>query len=316
MKDIIIIDSHCDTIKKCFDEKIDITNPKLKFSLQQALKKGKYIQIVASYITPELTNIIGGYEIANKLIDEVYKQYKKHKDKMFIIKQKDDFEKVINSNKLGIILSIENGSAISGKLENIDKLYEKGIRMMSITHNSDNELGCGVSTKNDKGLTILGKEYIKKLLNKNIAIDISHVSEKSFYDVVKISNKPIIASHSNVKAIYNHKRNLSEEQIKLIAKSGGYIGICYCSEFLSEKTATVKDLVRHIDYIAQLVGIDYIGLGSDFDGIDDYTIMEDIKTVKEINLIFEELKSKGYKKEDIEKIAGKNALRVLKKIIK
>ena len=134
---------------------------------------------------------------------------------------------------------------------------------MSVTWNDDNDLGCGCKSKNDIGLTELGVEYVKKANEMGIVLDVSHLSEKSFWQVVNITNKPVVASHSNVYELCNNSRNLKDEQIKAIAKSGGIIGICYYSEFLnSSRKADVKDIVEHIKYIKNLVGIDYIGFGS------------------------------------------------------
>ena len=178
---------------------------------------------------------------------------------------------------------------------------------MGITWNDDNELGCGAKTLNDTGLTDLGIQYVKRLENKHIIIDVSHCSEKSFYDTLKNTTVPIIASHSCVKNICNHVRNLDDNQIKEIAQRDGVIGICFCRPFLtSNANANVKDIVKHIDYIANLVGIDYIALGSDFDGVEEEHRLEDIKGVKNIHILINELYKYGYKKEDVDKITSKN----------
>ena len=213
--------------------------------------------------------------------------------------------------KTGIFLTIENGSAISGNLDNIDILYKKKIRMMGTVWNDDNELASGAHTTNDKGLTNLGKQYIKKLEKKHILIDVSHMSKKSFYDTLENTKDPIIASHSCAYTVCNHKRNLSDNQIKQIAKRQGIIGICFCKPFLTTNSkATVKDIIKHINHIVELVGIDYVGFGSDFDGVEEENKLEDIRSVKDINKIIIELEKEGYSKENIEQITSKNFLRV------
>ena len=213
--------------------------------------------------------------------------------------------------KTGIFLTIENGSAISGNLDNIDILYKKKIRMMGTVWNDDNELAWGAHTTNDKGLTNLGKQYIKKLEKKHILIDVSHMSKKSFYDTLENTKDPIIASHSCAYTVCNHKRNLSDNQIKQIAKRQGIIGICFCKPFLTTNSkATVKDIIKHINHIVELVGIDYVGFGSDFDGVEEENKLEDIRSVKDINKIIIELEKEGYSKENIEQITSKNFLRV------
>ena len=213
--------------------------------------------------------------------------------------------------KTGVFLTIENGSAISGNLDNIDILYKKKIRMMGTVWNDDNELAWGAHTTNDKGLPNLGKQYIKKLEKKHILIDVSHMSKKSFYDTLENTKDPIIASHSCAYTVCNHKRNLSDNQIKQIAKRQGIIGICFCKPFLTTNSrATVKDIIKHINHIVELVGIDYVGFGSDFDGVEEENKLEDIRSVKDINKIIIELEKEGYSKENIEQITSKNFLRV------
>ena len=232
------------------------------------------------------------------------------------IKNKNDLQKAINSNETNVILSIENGSAISGNLDNIEYFYNKGIRIMSITWNDDNELGCGAKTKNDNGLTELGIQYIKRLNKLGIAVDVSHLSEKSFWDTIKIGEKPVIATHSNVYELCNNSRNLKDNQIKAIAKSGGIIGICYYSDFLnSRKKADVTDIVEHIKYIKNLVGINYVGLGSDFDGMDVTKTAKGVDNISLISNIIKELKLQGFKREEIVKIMWNNWSNILKKII-
>ncbi|HBC83947.1 MAG TPA: dipeptidase, partial [Clostridiales bacterium] len=224
--------------------------------------------------------------------------------------------KTVDEKKIGILLTIENGSAISGNIENIEKLYEKGIRVMSVTWNEDNDLGCGALTKNDKGLTKLGKEYIKKLEEKKIIIDVSHSSQKTFWDITKCTSASIVATHSCVYSICNHPRNLKDEQIIEIANRKGIIGICFASNFLNQSgKSNSDDIINHIKYIKDLVGIDYIGLGSDFDGVDFDDMPSDIRGIKDIYKLDKKMKIEGFTEEEINKVMGENWLRVLKNIL-
>ena len=329
----ILVDGHCDTIEVAFDKQKNIDDKSLNFNLKDAKKP--MIQMMATFISPEYKN---SFKRAKDIINYFYKQYEKFSDEIILVKTKEDKEKVISEQKelkekatnkilenkflnsekskrkLGILLTIENGRAIENDLKNVDYFYDKGIRVMSINWNEDNLLGCGALTKNDIGLTELGKQYINKLNEKNIIIDISHSSPKTFWDTAKLSEKPIVATHSCCIEICNHPRNLTDEQIKQIAKMNGIIGICYSSTFLSEKKkASSKEIVKHISYIANLVGIDYVGLGSDFDGLEEEHLPTDIKGIKDIDKIKEELKNVGFTKEEIAKIWGENWLRVLRK---
>ena len=327
----MIIDLHCDTIEKAFDEQLKLDSDKLSFNTKLVKQNLPQIQCLATFVHSKYEVQNKGYERASKIIDNFYKTY--NPEEMYIIKNVKDLESEQLKTKIGIILTIENGTAIFGKyedkkfskkiendmqkssnLENIKELYKKGIRMMGIVWNDDNKLASGALTKNDKGLTDLGKQYIRELVKHKIIIDVSHASNKTFWDTCKIAST-IVASHSNVKKLCNHPRNLDDEQIKQIAKTGGVIGICFSSLFLTEtKVATVKDVVNHIDYIANLVGVEYISFGSDFDGLDKEHILEDIRNTSDYKKIIEELQLRGYTKDDIEKICYKNFIRVAKNI--
>lgn len=310
----MIVDLHSDTIQRAKDENLELNSKKLSVNTYELEKKLPYIQCLGTFVNPKYNIGNGGFKRAISIIDNFYKIY--DKDKMYIIKSKREFESKELEKKIGVMLTIENGSAISGKLDNIGILYQKGIRMMGVVWNDDNELASGASTNDDKGLTELGKKYVKKLEDKNIIIDVSHMSKKSFYDTLKATDIPIIASHSCANSVCNHRRNLDDEQIKQIAKRNGVIGICFCKPFLTkENKATVKDIVNHIDYIVNLVGIDYISIGSDFDGVDKEHQLEDIKGVKDIDKLIFELKLRGYSDDDIEKITSKNFIRIANKIL-
>lgn len=311
----ILVDGHCDTLSKALDEKSDLENKEYCFNLVDANKKTPCIQMMAAYIASMFVdNGIGGFNRAINILE----QFKKDKDKSEIINilNKQDLNKVINEKKIGIILTIENGSAISGDIKNIEKLHEKGIRVMSVTWNEDNDLGCGALTKNDEGLTRLGEEYIRKLEEKNIIIDVSHSSEKTFWDITKCSNNTIVATHSCVYSICNHPRNLKDEQIIEIANRKGIIGICFASDFLNKSgESNSSDIISHIKYIKNLVGIDYIGLGSDFDGVDFDKMPSDIRGIKDINKLEENMKIEGFTEDEINKVMGENWLRVLRSIL-
>lgn len=307
---MIIVDGHCDTLKEAFKRKIDLDDEHLNFNI--ANTKFPMIQMMATYISPEEAK--EGFDIAFKVLDFFKQEKEKYKDTIVQIINKDDIEKIENG-KIGMMLTTENGSVIQGNLENIGKLYEAGVRMMSIVWNTENDLASGALDKVDKGLTPLGVEYIKCLNQKNILIDVSHSSEKTFWDTVKITSKPIVASHSCVYNICNHPRNLKDEQIKQIAKMNGIIGVVFCSEFSNPTgKANVSDVVKHIKYIKDLVGIDYVGLGSDFDGLEENHILPDLKGIRDIENLINALKTEFTKKE-IDKILGENWIRVIKENI-
>lgn len=304
---MILVDGHCDTLKETFKRNIDLDNNCLKFNISSKMNF-PILQMMAIYISPEEAE--NGYEITKSVLDYFEIQKEKFGDKIIQVKSKEDIQKLM-PEKYGMMLTIENGSAIQGNLKNIDYLYQKGVKMMSIVWNERNDLASGATEKIDTGLTELGKEYIKVLNEKKILVDVSHASEKTFWDTAQISNAPIVASHSCVYNLCEHPRNLKDNQIKQIAKMNGIIGVVYSSGFLNKtEKADIQDIINHIKYIKKLVGIDYVGLGSDFDGLEENHILKRLEGLNDINNLIYELK-KEFNNNEIEKIMGENWLRVI-----
>lgn len=301
----IYIDGHCDTLTKVYDKKHKISNTEYCFNTVDAKNYNPLIQIMATFIDPVYED---GFKRANEVID----YYLENRENTKLILNKNDINDVINNNKIGVFLSIENGRAINDDLGKIDTLYNKGIRMMSINWNEDNLLGTGALTSSNKGLTKFGEAYVKKLEQKNILIDISHSSEATFWDVIKNTKNTVVATHSCCYSLCNHPRNLKDEQIKVIAEREGIVGVCFCSAFLNENNkATVDDIVKHISYIIDLVGEDYVGIGTDFDGLSEENQVTDASRLKDIKILEEKLKDYGYSENCINKIMGENWLRVI-----
>ncbi len=306
---MFIVDGHCDTIQVALDRNVDLEEESLSFNLKQAMKKAPILQMTAAYISPKYEK---SFQRACDIINHFERQVKKYPEELLQIKNKEDILKVEQEKKIGCLLTIENGRAIEDKLENVEYFYNKGVKVMSITWNEDNLLGCGALTKQDNGLTEFGKQYVQKLNEKKIIVDVSHSSERTFWDTMKINERPIVATHSCCYSLCQHPRNLKDEQIKQIARNDGIVGICYCTNFLSETgIAGTKEIAKHISYIASLVGVDYVGLGSDFDGLEENEIPTDLKNIGQIDNLVQELRKIGFQKEEIEKIMGENWIRTL-----
>ena len=233
------------------------------------------------------------------------------------VKRPDDIDKVLKSEKIGAILHFEGAGGIDTEFINLRNYYRLGLRSMGLAWSNLNIFATGVGTKEDRGLTAEGKELVKEMEKLGIIVDVSHLNEKSFWDVVDIAQKPIIASHSNAYAICNHIRNLKDDQIKAIAELDGTIGINFSISFLAsnktKETVSFEDVKAHIDHILNLVGPDHISLGSDFDGTSVPDILKDVSFYPKL---LEYLEENGYTKQDLEKIAYKNFVRVMKNVWK
>ena len=307
MNKITIVDSHYDIMQSSLDDEGKIIDNDSNYSvdIEEMLRHRPMIRCLASFVRPKFSN--RGLEIVNESLDKFYEDYRNYVEKICIIKKSSDIHKVVNNNLLGIILSIENGSAIQGNLNNIKYFYDRGVRMMGITWNEDNELGCGVATQKDTGLTPLGKEYIQELNRQKIIIDVSHASPKTIDDVLEISKTPIIASHSCAKSICKHRRNLSDEQLKNITQKGGMVGVTLYSPFLNESTkASVSDVVKHIEYMSKLVGIQHIGIGTDFQIFEQSELPDKLKNLDDFKNLYEELKKNNFEEANIAKVLGGN----------
>ncbi len=212
------------------------------------------------------------------------------------------------------MIGIEGGTVVGNDLDNINSLYNMGVRYIGLTWNNSNNIGSSARDETERGipggLTDFGVQVINRMDEVGMLIDVSHLGEATFWDVIETSKNPIIASHSNSYSVYPHYRNLTDEQIKAIAKSGGVIQVNFHRSFLGE--ASLQRVFEHIDYIKNLVGIDYIGIGSDFDGgINPPNDLSDVTMYP--NLTYK-LLDEGYSQEDVRKILGLNFLRVFKQV--
>lgn len=214
-----------------------------------------------------------------------------------------------------IYLAIENGHAIGDSLSMLQEYYDKGVRYITFCQLYSNAI-CASSTDpeatEDTGLSDFGALVVQEMNRLGIMIDVSHVSDKSFYDILSVTNTPVIASHSAVRALRDHPRNLSDDMLEALALNGGVLQVCFVGPYLSsEFPTTVSVLVDHIDYVVDLVGIDHVGIGSDFDGGGGLLDCRDASQIMNITL---ELFNRGYSQDDIQKIWGGNLMRVFRQV--
>jgi len=211
------------------------------------------------------------------------------------------------------VLSIEGGEMLEGSLERLHEFDEAGrLRMIALTWNNENQIGHSSKEDSAEGLKPFGLRLLGEMDRLGILPDCSHLNEAGFWDVAEHAALPPIASHSNLKRLCGHRRNLTDEQVKAIVERGGFIGINFYAPFLSDgENATLEDVLRHIDGIAQLGGIDVLGFGSDFDGIEAWP--EGLGDPTGFAGLIDLLEKHGYSQEDIAKIAGKNLWNVMKR---
>ena len=310
----VILDSHCDT-PMFFDQNIDIGNrdnkvkvdiPKMTEGLVDAVFMVAFIR----QCEQNPTQMQKDYEQAISTISQIRRQVELNSDRAGIALCTADILQLKKESRKAILLGIENGVAIGNDLRHLDTFKELGISYITLCHNGNNQICDSASDPPEyHGLSRFGEEVVALMNQLGIMIDISHASEKTAFDVLQKSKCPVIASHSSVKTLCDHHRNLSDELIVKIAEKGGVIQVCLYKEFISKNPKpNILEAIRHIDYICQLVGAEHVGIGSDFDG--DGGIMG-VDAMNEMINITVELLRRQYSHADIEKIWGGNLIRVM-----
>lgn len=302
-----IIDLHCDTITALYKQNKSLLRNDLHLDVQKLVKGQYLLQCFAIFLNKGETI----YDF-NKYYEYYNQQLELNKIYLEKILSYNDILKIKSDNKIGAMLTLENGDIITN-LDIIDYLYSLGIRMITLTWNYQNLISSSNKDENN-GLTDFGKKVINKMNELGIIIDVSHLSNQGFYDVIKLSNSPIVASHSNSRYICNNKRNLTDNMILLLHENGGVMGMNYYKDFLTNQNIdTIQDIVNHIKHIKELGCIDNIALGSDFDGIET---PNELSSCDKMNLLYECLIKNDFKENEIEKIFYKNIMRVFKKVLK
>lgn len=312
-----VFDGHCDTILEVINHKRSLGGKTFAGHLDIPRMKegGVDVQFFAVFIE-EIYKPDRSLKRTLQLIDCFYKEIEKNQDDISLVTNYNQIEEVNRAGKIAAILSIEGGEALEGDLGVLRVLYRLGVRLLTLTWNQRNQIADGIGeSRTGSGLTEFGLKVIDEMNRLEMLIDVSHLSETGFWDVIKRSKAPIVASHSNCYNLCPHPRNLKDEQIKALADKGSVIGITFVPNFLTQekRRTNVKDVVKHIDYLVEKVGVDCVGLGSDFDGTDGLPL--GLEGVDKIPNITEGLLDRGYKEKDIKKILGENFLRVFKDVV-
>ena len=309
---MFIVDGHCDTLHALLIKEEDLSDNSLQVSknaLDICSKEG-ILQFFAVFESP--SNPIEKQKADVRTMIDSYHKISEENYMKKVLSKKD-----LQGEGIKALLSLEGLYFMEGDIGLLDNLYDDGVRCMSLTWNPDNEFAGGVSGVSGGGLTEKGFELIKKAFGKGILIDVSHITDKGFWDIAEaagINRKPFVATHSNARKLCSHKRNLDDRMLKELARAGGVTGINMFSCFLSDKCeADINDVIRHIEYICSLIGPSYVGFGSDFDGID--RAKSAIAGPSKIGGVLERLLKLNYSEKDVIKIASGNFLRVLKEVL-
>lgn len=310
----IFVDTHNDFIWQVFyrGASFNTRNPSTQSDLPKFREGGLDVQVFAVWIP--MNKVKSSYSFTVDQVDRLKNFAAENPGEIEYANNYDDVIRITGSNKICGLIGVEGGTVVGNDLDNINRLFGMGVRYIGITWNNSNNIASSARDETERGkaggLTEFGKEVIKRMDEVGMLIDVSHLGEQSFWDITETSKNPIIASHSNSYTVFAHYRNLTDEQIKAIAKSGGVVQVNFHSGFLGG--ATIDKLLEHIDHIKNLVGVDYIGIGSDFDG--GITPVSELYDVTQYPVLTLALIQRGYTDEDIKKILGLNFLRVFKQV--
>jgi membrane dipeptidase len=312
-----IVDGHCDTVRLFELSKRDYNfikqNNRGHIDLPRLRVGYVKLQFFALYIEEEYKPV-GSLKRALQLLDLLYKNLESCRKEIAVIYSSADIDKITRDNRIGALISIEGGEALEGDVGILRMLFRLGVRCLGLTWNQKNQLATGVGNGvGGKGLSSLGKRVIREMNRLGMIVDLAHINEKGYFDAVEASSKPVIVSHANARALCDHPRNLSDDQLRALRNAGGVIGLSFCPDFVDKKRATVERLLDHFVHVAEVAGIDHLGFGSDFDGIEDLIVgLEDVAAMP---TLVEGLAARGFSDGEIEKITAKNFLRVLNDIL-
>jgi len=360
---ILTVDTHCDTPMEFSDPGFDlgVKHEDGCVDFPRMTEGGLHAEFFAVFTGQGPRNDSTYKKVNEKALEifnDINRNVEKNSSLAEIARTPDDAYRLKKEGKIAAFIGVENGYPIGKDISRIKQYYDLGARYITLAHTKNNDI-CDSSTdpegaEND-GLSPFGMKVVKEMNRLGMMVDISHISDKSFFDVLKITNAPVIASHSSCRALCGSPRNLSDNMLLALKENGGVIQICILGNYLKtpdpnpeldakikelqtrygdynllsdsvkkivrkefkktqttyEKPATVKDVVDHIDHVVQVIGIDYVGIGTDFDGGGG---VEGCRTASEMKNITIELLHRGYSKSDITKIWGGNIMRVLQKV--
>jgi membrane dipeptidase len=360
---ILTVDTHCDTPMEFTDPAFDlgVKHDEGCVDFPRMNEGGLHAEFFAVFTGQGPRNDSTYNKVHQKAIEifnAIHRNVEKNSSLAEIATTPDDAYRLKKSGKIAAFIGVENGYPIGKDISRVKQYYDLGARYITLAHTKNNDI-CDSSTDpggaENNGLSEFGVQVVKEMNRLGMMVDISHISDKSFFDVLKITKAPVIASHSSCRALCGSPRNLTDDMLLALKENGGVIQICILGNYLKtpepnpeldsklkdlqkkygdyesltdslkkevrnefreiqktyEKSATVKDVVDHIDHVVQVIGIDYVGVGTDFDGGGG---VDGCRTASEMKNITIELLRRGYSKSDITKIWGGNVMRVLQKV--
>lgn len=302
---MFLLDAHNDTAYRMYFEKEGLAEN----SFQVDLKKLSGLQtllVYAIFMDPEKMRAFSSpIAYFDALYENFLKEIGTNHEAIELTRHAGT---LTTAKKQQAILSVEGGSLIDS-VDTVDYLFQKGIRVLTLTWNDSNRLAKSQISKEKGGLSPFGREVVTKMNRLGMLVDLSHASDETFWDVLSVTEKPVLVSHSNSRYLCNHPRNITDEMFGALVKNGGVLGINFYPPFLGEK-ATISTIFSHIEHFLDLGGENHIGFGGDFDGVDE--LPEGIRDISSVSTLVNEMEKRNWNRELIEKICYQNMMRILK----
>ncbi|MEM9285292.1 MAG: dipeptidase [Pseudomonadota bacterium] len=359
-REAILLDGHVDMPYQVADHGADISafSERMNFDYDKAMEGGLNAPFIAIYVAARFQETGGAKAEADRMIGLVEGIAYQHPDKFEIAKSVRDVRRITRQGRIAFPLGMENGAPIEGSIENLVHFYDRGIRYITLTHGQVNHISDSSYDEERLwgGLSPFGHLLVSAMNDVGMMVDVSHVTDEAFFDVMEVTRTPVIASHSSLRHFTpGFERNMSDEMLMALADNGGVLLIAYGSAFLTEEAnryrirrqeaferhkersgrramseddfmeewradnpypyASVSDVADHIDRVVDLVGLDHVGLGSDFDGLGD-TLPIGLKDASDMPNLIQELLDRNYDRDDIELIMGGNFMRVWREVEK
>ena len=321
---VLTLDTHCDT-PMFFPQGVDFgsRDPRILVDLHKMSEGHQDATIMVCYLPQPQQDetfsskvdfeVNGPTEYADLIFDKIEAIVEQNKQYLAIARTPADLYANKQQGRKSIMLGIENGLALDGHLDRLQHFAQRGIVYMTLCHNGDNDI-CDSARGNHthNGISSFGQQVVREMNRLGILVDLSHAGEKSFYDALEMSSQPIVCSHSSCRALCDHPRNLTDDQMRALAAKGGVMQITMYNGFLvKDGEATVLDALRHLEHAIEVMGIDHVGIGTDFDGDGGVRGMANSSELLNFTRL---LLARGYSEQDIEKIWGGNFLRVMTQV--
>ena len=330
----IVVDTHNDITSPITDENFDMgardTSGKIQTDIPRMKEGGLGAEFFSIYVAAKYAKEGGAARRALDMIDGVYEQVRRHPGSLQMAYTVADIRRARRAGKIAALMGIEGGHAIEDSLSALRQFYALGIRYMTLTHTNTNnwaDSAGGISVEAEKrhgGLSDFGREVIAEMNRLGMMVDISHVGDETFWDVIETTKAPVIASHSSCRALTNVPRNLTDDMLRAVAKNNGVVMINFYNGFINTdyakpgeprptkaaETATLDMLMAHFEHVIKIAGVNHVGIGSDFDGVDGL-LPPGMEDVSKLPTITYELLKRGYSEADVKKVLGENLLRVM-----